>query len=97
MKEKLMSHVLRGLVPEFPDYYKGNADFVRYRLFKEGKASSISTNLPIVIGVNSQLVLLYLLRNSKVKRKVVKLPEMPGYLYLDIAKMKTKIVRKKWW
>jgi len=42
-------------------------------------------------------ILLYLLKSSSVKRDIVAVPEMPGYLYFDAAKMEAKTVTEQWW
>jgi len=97
MIRKAMDSVIRGLLPELPEYYQGNREYFNKRLFEEGRASIIATNPPMATGVYAGRVLLHLLRNSGVKRNIVEPPEMPGYLYIDHATMESKVVKKKWW
>jgi molybdopterin/thiamine biosynthesis adenylyltransferase len=94
----VMENVLRGLVPELPEY-RGGADYlaVRKRLFEEGKAAIIATNPPMATGLVGDYILFYLLRNSDVKRNVNSPCEMPGYIYFDAARLESKVVRGKWW
>lgn len=96
-KRKVMDSVLRGLLPEFPEYCNSQPMRNRERLFEERKAPIIATNPPLATGFLADHVLLYLLRNSSVKRAVISPPEMPGYLHFDAAKMEAKVVVGKWW
>ncbi len=96
--KKIMDGVIKGLVPEVPEYYDGNGEFVRERLFKEGKAPIIATNPPFAAGFFAGRMLFYLLqKKSPLKRDIVETPEMPSYLYFDVATMTAKIVKGKWW
>jgi len=98
---KIMQMLLKVVVPSMQEYCpndsRANHDFVLKRLFEEGKASIISTNPALATGFIADRVLLYLLRNSGVCRDIVEVPPMPGYLYLDAAKMQANIVTHKWW
>ena len=96
-KRKVMDSVLKGLLPEFPEYCNSKPLRNRERLLEERKAPIIATNPPLATGFLADHVLLYLLRNSSVKREVVKPPKMPGYLHFDAAKMEAKVVTGKWW
>ena len=95
---RVMESMLLGLVPELPDYYHngGNAEIVRRRLFAEGRASIIATNPPLATGFLADRVLLYLLRNSQIRRNIIETPEMPAYLYFDAALMQAKVVEGRW-
>ncbi len=99
----VMNKIIKGLVPEEPEYgLAGDYSdlfFVKNRLKKEGKASVISTTPPLAAGLLTAQVLLYLLSDGlwMNRDKVKRVPEMPGYLYLDCAKMEARIVKGKWW
>lgn len=93
---KAMAAVTLGLVPEYlfysPKHEKcGNMKSVAKRLAEEGKAPIFATNPPMCSGFLADHVALYLLRNSGVIRKTIKLPIAPGYLLFDAAKMKAKV------
>lgn len=97
---RVQESVLNGLVPEIPEYCGPDPEFknrvwLHQRLFGEGKGPIIATNPPMATGFLADRVLFYLLRNSKVKRDIVETPEMPGYLYFDVAKMEAKAVCPK--
>lgn len=93
---ELIDMLILAVVPEVqeycPDDPRADISAVRRRLLQEGKASIISTNPAFATGFIADRVLLYLLRNSGVRRDIVEVPEMPGYLYLDAAKMQAKVV-----
>lgn len=97
---RLQESVLGGLLPKIPNYREegfGDDRLVLYsRLFKEGKATIVATNPPMATGFLADYILLYLLRDSTVKRNVVHPPEMPEYLYFDAARMEAKVVRGRW-
>ncbi len=97
----LIERLLLCVTPELQEYctdkQNGNLKACRERLLNEEKAPILSTNPALATGFIADWTLLHLLRNSGVKRDIAKLPEMPGYLYLDAAKMQAKIVNGKWW
>jgi molybdopterin/thiamine biosynthesis adenylyltransferase len=98
----VMRAVFRGLLPEIPIYSDdseacGNMKTLERRLFTEGKAPIIATNPPMATGFLANHTLLYLLKDSGVKRNIKLPPEMPGYLYFDAAFMEAKSIDKKWW
>lgn len=100
--DRVMKAIIRGLIPEFPEYTgkeakTGNKEVAIQRLFMEGKAPIIGTNPPMATGFLADHVLLYLLKDSGIKRNVQYVPEMPGYLYFDVAHMEAKVVTGKWW
>jgi molybdopterin/thiamine biosynthesis adenylyltransferase len=94
---RVMEIMLRTLVPRLPEYcvddsvYKTEAA-VRARLLHEGRASIIATNPPLATGFLANHVLLYLLRDSLIRRKTIVPPVPPGYLYLDAALLEAHIV-----
>lgn len=95
---RVMERMIRIFVPELPSYFKGNRTFVRKRLREEGKASIICPNPHMAGGFFADRVLLHLLSQAGFnKRDITDVPEMPGYLYFDAARMKVKVVRGKWW
>ena len=92
----------RTLCSEWPEYCVEDAPIknrtvTEERLLREGRGSVIATNLPLACGLVADRVLLYLLKNSSVKRNVAEIPEMPGYFYLDAATMEAKVVKGRWW
>jgi len=98
----IMNRVIKGLLPEFAEYCADDPHFRNFemsseRLFNEGKGAIIATNPPMATGFLADHVLLYLLRNSGVKRNYVQPQEMPGYLYFDVARMEAKTVKGEWW
>lgn len=95
-----MEKVLQGLIPELPKYTTHLSPYhdlesSLQRLFEEGKAPIIATNPPMATGFLADHILFHLLQNSEVKRKIVRPPEAPGYLYFDAAKLTAKTVRRK--
>ncbi len=94
--------VTRGLFFEWPEYCApdaavNNKTFTSNRLMKEGKGAIIATNPPFACGFVADHILLYLLQRNGNRRAVVEIPPMPGYLYLDAAKMQAKVVCGPWW
>lgn len=99
---KVLKRMMRGLFPELQEYCSDLVDpgaknraFILERLARERRGSVIATNPPLACGFAADQVLLYLLKNSPLQRNIIEIPEMPGYLYLDVAKMKTKVVKGK--
>jgi molybdopterin/thiamine biosynthesis adenylyltransferase len=97
--EEIVERLILCVAPEAQEYCidgrNANLKVCRRRLLKEGKAPIITTNPAFATGFIADWTLLYLLRNSGLKRDIVEIPEMPGYLYLDAAKMQAKVVTKK--
>jgi len=94
---RVMLAVTNGLFPEWPEYCKEsslieNRAFTRDRLLREGRGSIIATNPSLAAGFLADRILLYLLKDSAVARDVAAVPQAPGYLYLDAATMKAKVV-----
>ena len=93
---KVMTSVSLGLIPEFTSYLPAYADCsnlkaVAKRLATEGRAPIIATNPPMASGFLADHAMLHMLQKYTVKRQIVVLPEAPGYLYFDAAKMKAKV------
>lgn len=96
----VMEAMLRGLVPELPEYCPEDANYrtvdaARGRLFAENKATIIATNPPLASGFLADHVLLHLLGRSSVRRTIPRIPPPPGYLYFDAAFMRAAIVERK--
>jgi|SRR5665213_425349 len=95
----VMDALIAGLIVELPEY---SADTTIYstvetglkRLVEEGRAPIIGTNPPMASGFLSDHVLFYLLRNSAVKRNVVRPPKAPGYLCFDAGLLEAKKVSR---
>lgn len=94
--QNLISRVLNGLVPEIPQYKNDDIAIAKKRLLEEGKAPICGTTPPFSTGFVAIRSALWLLRNSGEKREIAELPEMPGYLFIDAAKMETKVVKINW-
>jgi len=92
--KRAMDSVIKGLIPEAPEYSPNENRYsaILGRLFNEGKASIIATNPPMASGFLCDHILFYLLRQSKMKRQITEIPEIPGYLFLDAAKMEARQV-----
>lgn len=97
----VMDRVIDGLLPELSEYCDdkdfSNRESFYTRVFQEGKAPIIATNPPMATGFLADRILLYLLKSSSVKRDIVDVPAMPGYLYFDAAKMEAKTITESWW
>ncbi|MDP2598234.1 MAG: ThiF family adenylyltransferase [Candidatus Liptonbacteria bacterium] len=97
---RIKDGVVRGLFPELPKYRADGKDLekIHGRKLREGKSPIVSTNPPMATGFLADRILLHLLdKNSTIGRNITKMPEMPGYLYFDAAKMEAKVVEGKWW
>ncbi len=96
-RDEIIERVMKGLVPEIPEYKTNDREILFRRLREEGKASIFATNPPLSTGfVADRLVLELLSRKSPVKREIVPALEMPGYLYFDAARMEARAVRGRW-
>lgn len=98
---RVMDIMLHFSAPELHEYCphiggQGNKTQVLQRLFEEQKASIIATNPPMASGFVANHVLLHLLKDSGTKREYVAVPEMPGYLSFDAARMSAKVVQESW-
>jgi molybdopterin/thiamine biosynthesis adenylyltransferase len=94
---RLMEAMIRGLIPELPEYCSLNSprstvQAFRTRLSAECKAPIIATNPPLATGFLADRVLLYLLRAFPPRLGVRPTPPTPGYLYFDAATMEAKVV-----
>lgn len=96
----LVDHMINAVVPSLPEYSPDDPAVNRKAFFDrlkiERKAPIIATNPPLAGGFLADRVLLYLLRNSGVKRKIAEVPTMPGYLHFDAATMKSEVVTHGW-
>jgi molybdopterin/thiamine biosynthesis adenylyltransferase len=97
--ERVMEAMLRILVPTLPEYCTDESEYktegaVRKRLMLENRASIIATNPPFATGLIGNHVLLYLVRNSPIRRKTILLPAPPGYLFLDGCLLEARLVHK---
>jgi molybdopterin/thiamine biosynthesis adenylyltransferase len=98
--EKIALAMVQAVVPQLPEYRPSasetdTAAFWR-RLLSERKVSIIATNPPMATGFLADRILLYLLRNSGVKREIVHTPEMPHYLHFDAAHMRAFVGTGEW-
>jgi molybdopterin/thiamine biosynthesis adenylyltransferase len=93
---RIAKAILRAVVPDIPAYSQEtieiNREAVLKRIFEEGKAPIIATNPSMAGGFLADRVLLYLLRNSGVRRDIAEIPAMPGYLHFDAARMTAQAV-----
>lgn len=99
--ERIASSIMRAVIPELPEYCpheaEGNRAAFYRRLREEKKASIIATNPPLAGGFLADRTLLYLLRNSGVRRDLTDVPPMPGYLHFDAARMHARVATAQWW
>jgi molybdopterin/thiamine biosynthesis adenylyltransferase len=97
---RIVSTMLRAVVPRLPEYRANEAHTDRkmfyQRLLKEQKVPIIASNPPMATGFLANRILLYLLRDSDVKRDFVHTPEMPGYLHFDAAQMISTVCTDGW-
>jgi molybdopterin/thiamine biosynthesis adenylyltransferase len=97
--DRIASAIIRAVIPSVPDYAPGSAElagaFTR-RVREERKAPIIATNPPMAGGFLADRVLLYLLRDSGVRRMIAPTPVMPGYLHFDAASMQSRVVTGSW-
>ncbi len=98
--DELVDRMINAVVPELPlyspDEHTANREAFFRRLKVERKAPIIATNPPLAGGFLADRVLLYLLRNSGVRRNIQEVPDMPGYLHFDAATMVAKAVESGW-
>ena len=95
-KARVMAAVTKALIPDIPAYCPesepcGHPVVLNKRLYEEGKAPIIGTNPPLASGFVSDHTLLYLLKNSGIKRNTIQLPQMPNYLHFDAGVMEAGI------
>ena len=93
---RIMLSLGLGLIPEHINYTSddaecGNEKAGIMRLANEGKGPVFATNLPMANGFLTNHTILYLLRNSSVKRNIISIPLAPGYLLLDAATMQAEV------
>ncbi len=97
---RIVNAMLRAVVPKLPEYRASEKETDRsmfyQRLMEEEKVPIIASNPPMATGFLANRILLYLLRNSDVKRNFVQTPEMSGYLHFDAAHMITTICTNGW-
>lgn len=96
-KQQVMDAVLNGLMPKIPDYasqseasYSHSGSFFQ-RLLQEDVISIMASNCPMAAGFLANQVVLYLLKDSHIKRQIHLPPLMPKYIYFDAARMELKI------
>ena len=84
----IIDAILRAVVPHFTEY-REHIDKKEFyaRLINEGKVPIIATNPPMATGFLANRIILYLLKNSGEQRQVTDIPEMPGYLHIDTARL----------
>lgn len=95
-KEALLRMLTKVVAPSLQEYSASDPrcdlNVVINRLLEEGVVPIISTNPTFATGFVADRVILHLLRDSGVKRDIIEVPPMPGYLYLDAARMKAEVV-----
>jgi hypothetical protein len=67
------------------------------RLKEKTQASIIASNPPMASGFLANHVTFELLSSSRLKRKVVHVPPMPGYIFFDAGLLICGKVETKWW
>lgn len=94
--EKITNKMLKGVVPVPPEYKARDWQTLVGRLKDERKASIVGTNPLFAAGFVANRVVLYILEQSGVPRNITKIPEMPGYLYMDAAHAESGERRGRW-
>lgn len=96
-KRRVMDAVINGLMPRIPDYASreecqySNGSIFYDRLLNEEVVSIMASNCPMAAGFLANQVILYLLKESGIKRHIALPPLMPHYIYFDAAFMEIKI------
>lgn len=96
-KRKVMEAVIDGLMPNIPDYASqstyshGHAGIFHQRILQEEVVSIMASNCPMAAGFLANQVILYLLKDSNIKRNITLPPLMPQYIYFDAAQMEIKV------
>lgn len=98
---KVATAISIGLLPEPPSYAAiteeaGHIQAIRKIVLEKGTAPGIGASCWLACSFAANQVLLYLLKDSPIKRKVVLPPPAPGYLYLDVGFMKAKVCKGGW-
>lgn len=101
-KRRIGEMVVRGLIPEFPEYGSRDSEMsttlnFRRRLLEEGSAMILASN---PYGAASFMVthsIFHLLRGSGVARDIVRPVPMPGYLYRDDLLGVIKVHLGRWY
>ncbi|OGY98706.1 MAG: hypothetical protein A2855_00495 [Candidatus Liptonbacteria bacterium RIFCSPHIGHO2_01_FULL_57_28] len=101
-KRRVGKTVIRGLLPELPEYMWRDSGMstelnLKRRLLDEGKAMILASN---PYGAASFMVthaVFHLLRHSGVARDIVRPVPMPGYLYRDDLLGSMKVCRARWY
>jgi len=100
-KRKVMEMLVRVVTPALQDYCPGHnvlsKQAILEQLLASGRAPILSTNPALATGFIANHVLLLLLKESGIMRDAAPVPPMPGYLYLDAAKMLALTVDCKEW
>lgn len=98
--ERIATACIHGLIPTIPEYEPGAAMGSRSRFWQrvltEKKAPIIATNPVFAAGFLANRTLLHLLECSDVRRDIVALPAMPGYLHIDAATMTARVHTGTW-
>ncbi|KGP64239.1 hypothetical protein EP47_04080 [Legionella norrlandica] len=96
-KSRVMQVVINGLMPKIPDYastanhsYSHSSVFYQ-RLQQEEVVSIMASNCPMAAGFLANQVILYLLKDSTIRRDIKLPPLMPKYVYFDAAHMEIKV------
>jgi molybdopterin/thiamine biosynthesis adenylyltransferase len=87
---KIIAAMMAAVVPfiaEYSEHPEANRAAFFRRLTEERRVPIIATNPPMASGFLADRVLFELLQNSGVKRDIVEIPPMPGYLHFDAARM----------
>lgn len=101
-RSRIAQSMMRAVIPEgIPEYADSTGSYrtcaaVTSRLHEEGVASIITPGPMVAAGFLTTHILLQLLKRSQVKRNVVMVPPMPGYMRFDAAHMTTSVIRQNW-
>lgn len=93
-----LSRVILGLMPEIPSYADknqpaGNIHTIRKIMMEKTGAPSNGPLAWLSCCFAAHHIALYLLKDSGVKRNIVKIPHAPGYMKLDMAHMHARVCK----
>jgi molybdopterin/thiamine biosynthesis adenylyltransferase len=94
--QEFVDKLLLVIAPELKNYNPEEFPRIVERLVKEQKASIISTNPVFATGFLADRILFELFPEL-LGRKGARIPEMPGYAYMDARSMEGKVFIGKWW
>lgn len=98
---RVASAIAIGLLPDPPSYAPssapaGHVQAIRKLVMEKGTAPGVGASCWLACSFAANQILFYLLKDSAIKRRVILPPPAPGYLYLDVGFMRTKVCKGGW-